>query len=65
MENNDRIKASSCLYNYLWECDHKDQRGKECTGPCKLFDNGKIICPLCSNPVELDYCVNIKCNYHV
>ena len=53
--------ASTCTYNYLWACTHEDNRGKECPGPCHLFSNGKILCPLCYNPVELGYCVNKLC----
>jgi hypothetical protein len=57
-------KAATCSHNYLWECTHKDNRGKECTGPCRLFDNGKVLCPLCFNPVEQGRCVNINCDNH-
>ena len=32
-------KASHCDYNFLWKCNHKNQKGKKCTEICTLYHN--------------------------
>jgi hypothetical protein len=32
------LKASECDYNYLWKCQHPNQKGKKCEKICEFYN---------------------------
>jgi hypothetical protein len=31
------LKASECDYNFLWKCQHPNQKGKKCEKICEFY----------------------------
>ena len=60
------LTAAKCAYNRLWKCEHKDNAGAVCTGPCKLMNDPlhekfNLVCSLCGSELEFGYCTNLLC----